>query len=112
LGGEQSGFINDIGFDPYRKILNEAVEEVKENEFKDLYKNSSDKPKTYVKDIQIDTDFELLFPDDYINSITERLKLYNELNDLNTEEELAIFEQQLIDRFGEIPVQAEDLLNS
>ncbi|RPD93288.1 transcription-repair coupling factor [Aureibaculum marinum] len=112
LGGEQSGFINDIGFDTYQKILNEAIEELKENEFKDLYKNSSDKPKTYVKDIQIDTDFELLFPDDYINSITERLKLYNELNDLNTEEELAIFEQQLIDRFGEIPVQAEDLLNS
>ncbi|QCX37085.1 transcription-repair coupling factor [Aureibaculum algae] len=112
LGGEQSGFINDIGFDTYQKILNEAIEELKENEFKDLYKDTSDKPKPFVKEIQIDTDFELLFPDDYINSITERLKLYNELNDLNTEEELNIFEQQLIDRFGELPVQAEDLLNS
>jgi len=112
LGGEQSGFINDIGFDTYQKILNEAIEELKENEFKDLYKNTTDKPKAFVKDIQIDTDFELLFPDDYINSITERLKLYNELNDLNTEEELLTFEQQLIDRFGELPIQAEDLLNS
>ncbi|MCL4139776.1 UNVERIFIED_CONTAM: hypothetical protein GTU68_055655 [Idotea baltica] len=113
LGGEQSGFINDIGFDTYQKILNEAIEELKENEFKDLYKHEdSGKPKTYVKDIQIDTDFELLFPDDYINSITERLKLYNELNDLTTEEQLITFEQQLIDRFGELPVQAEDLLNS
>ncbi|MBJ2176133.1 transcription-repair coupling factor [Aureibaculum sp. A20] len=112
LGGEQSGFINDIGFDTYQKILNEAIEELKENEFKDLYKDTSDKPKPFVKEIQIDTDFELLFPDDYINSITERLKLYNDLNDLNTEEELNIFEQQLIDRFGELPVQAEDLLNS
>ncbi|MET2986633.1 transcription-repair coupling factor [Aureibaculum conchae] len=112
LGGEQSGFINDIGFDTYQKILNEAIEELKENEFKELYKDSSDKPKTFVKDIQIDTDFELLFPDDYINSITERLNLYKELNELKTEEELKTFEKQLIDRFGELPVQAEDLLNS
>ena len=113
LGGEQSGFINDIGFDTYQKILNEAIEELKNNEFKDLYPHEdSDKPKTFVKDIQIDTDFELLFPDDYINSVTERLKLYNKLNELNTEEELITFEQQLIDRFGELPTQAQDLLNS
>ncbi|MDY7395934.1 transcription-repair coupling factor [Aureibaculum sp. 2210JD6-5] len=112
LGGEQSGFINDIGFDTYQKILNEAIEELKENEFKDLYKDTSDKPKTFVKDIQIDTDFELLFPDDYINSITERLNLYNELGNLNTEEELKAYEEKLIDRFGELPIQAEDLLNS
>ncbi len=112
LGGEQSGFINDIGFDTYQKILNEAIDELKENEFKELYKDTSGKPKTFVKDIQIDTDFELLFPDDYINSITERLNLYKELNDLTTEEELITFEKHLIDRFGELPVQAEDLLNS
>ena len=112
LGGEQSGFINDIGFDTYQKILNEAIEELKENEFKELYKDTSDEPKTFVKDIQIDTDFELLFPDDYINSITERLNLYKELNELKMEEELKTFEKQLIDRFGELPVQAEDLLNS
>ncbi len=112
LGGEQSGFINDIGFETYQKILNETIEELKENEFKDLYKSSSNKPKEYVKDIQIDTDFEILFPDDYINIISERLSLYNQLADLKTAEELQKFEEDLEDRFGEIPVQVEDLLNS
>ncbi len=112
LGGEQSGFINDIGFDTYQKILNEAIEELKENEFKELYKDTSGKPKAFVKEIQIDTDFELLFPDDYINIITERLNLYRELGELQTEEELLQYEQRLTDRFGELPIQAEDLLNS
>jgi transcription-repair coupling factor (superfamily II helicase) len=112
LGGEQSGFINDIGFETYQKILNETIEELKENEFKDLYKNTSDKPKEFVKDIQIDTDFEILFPDDYISIISERLSLYNQLADLKTEEALRKFESEIVDRFGEIPVQVEDLLNS
>ncbi|MDH3323699.1 MAG: transcription-repair coupling factor, partial [Flavobacteriaceae bacterium] len=112
LGGEQSGFINDIGFETYQKILNEAIEELKENEFKDLYKDELDKPKEFVKDVQIDTDFEILFPDVYINSITERLSLYKELSELNTEDELLDFENKLIDRFGELPSQAVDLLNS
>jgi len=112
LGGEQSGFINDIGFETYQKILNETIEELKENEFKDLYKSSSNKPKEYVKEIQIDTDFEILFPDDYINIISERLNLYNELADLKTEEELLDFETRIIDRFGELPIQVVDLLNS
>src|SRR6056300_185172 len=79
LGGEQSGFINDIGFDTYQKILQEAIEELKENEFKDLYQDDG-KEKDYVKDISIDTDFELLFPDNYVNNITERLNLYTKLN--------------------------------
>ena len=112
LGGEQSGFINEIGFDTYQKILNEAIDELKENEFKDLYKEDKSKPKDYVKDITIDTDFELLFPDDYVNSITERLNLYTQLNNLKTEEELHKFELEIIDRFGELPTQVEDLLNS
>ncbi|MCM8569490.1 transcription-repair coupling factor [Gramella jeungdoensis] len=113
LGGEQSGFINDIGFDTYQKILNEAIEELKENEFRDLYAETEDlEHKDFVKDTQIDTDFELLFPDDYINNITERLNLYTKLNELKTEEELQQFETELIDRFGELPVQAVDLLNS
>jgi transcription-repair coupling factor (superfamily II helicase) len=111
LGGEQSGFINDIGFDTYQKILNEAIEELKENEFKDLYQDDQTE-KEYVKDITIDTDFELLFPDDYVNNITERLILYTKLNDLKTEEELQKFELDLIDRFGEMPIQVVDLLNS
>ena len=112
LGGEQSGFINEIGFDTYQKILNEAIEELKEKEFKDLYKEDDSKPKEYVKDITIDTDFELLFPDDYVNNISERLNLYTQLNNLKTEEELQKFESEIVDRFGELPTQVEDLLNS
>jgi transcription-repair coupling factor (superfamily II helicase) len=111
LGGEQSGFINEIGFDTYQKILNEAIEELKDNEFKDLYQDNG-KEKDYVKDITIDTDFELLFPDDYVNNITERLNLYTKLNTLKTEEELHKFESEIIDRFGELPIQVVDLLNS
>ncbi|MCL6293639.1 transcription-repair coupling factor [Jejuia spongiicola] len=111
LGGEQSGFINEIGFDTYQKILNEAIEELKENEFKDLY-SENEADKVYVKDVTIDTDFELLFPDDYINNIAERLSLYTQLNSLKTEDELQKFETELIDRFGELPIQVTDLLNS
>lgn len=111
LGGEQSGFINEIGFDTYQKILNEAIEELKENEFKDLYQDDNE-DKVYVKDVTIDTDFELLFPDSYVNNIAERLNLYTQLNNLKTEEELAKFETELIDRFGELPQQVTDLLNS
>jgi transcription-repair coupling factor (superfamily II helicase) len=112
LGGEQSGFINDIGFDTYQKILQEAIEELKENEFKELYPTDTLKPKEYVKEVTIDTDFEILFPDNYVNSITERLSLYSKLSNLETEEELQIFETEIIDRFGRIPKQVEDLLNS
>ncbi len=113
LGGEQSGFINDIGFDTYQKILSEAIDELKENEFKNLYKNENKKTtKEFVKDIQIDTDFEILFPDDYISVISERLSLYSELSNINTTENLQLFESKLIDRFGELPIQVTDLLDS
>ena len=113
LGGEQSGFINEIGFETYQKILNETIDELKENEFKDLYDDvESDTEKEYVKDIQIDTDFELLFPDEYVNNITERLNLYNELGAIKDEAGLVAFEAKLIDRFGKLPKQAEALLVS
>lgn len=113
LGGEQSGFINEIGFDTYQKILNEAIEELKENEFKELYENDDDViEKVFVKDLQIDSDFELLFPDDYINSVTERLALYNALAIIKEEKDLLEYEKQLIDRFGALPKQAIALLNS
>jgi transcription-repair coupling factor (superfamily II helicase) len=111
LGGEQSGFINEIGFDTYQKILNEAIEELKENEFRELYKDDL-KDKEYVKDITIDTDFELLFPDDYVNNITERLNLYTKLNEIKTEEDLLKFESDITDRFGEMPAQVVDLICS
>ncbi|NBU80022.1 MAG: transcription-repair coupling factor [Flavobacteriaceae bacterium] len=113
LGGEQSGFINEIGFETYQKIMNEAIEELKENEFKDLYdKGDEDENKEYVKDLQIDTDFELLFPDDYINNISERLNLYNELGTIKDEDGLLAYETKLIDRFGPLPKEAKALLNS
>ncbi len=113
LGGEQSGFINEIGFETYQKILSEAIEELKENEFKELYEEvEGEKEKAFVKDTQLDTDFELLFPDDYINNITERLNLYTQLNEVQEEEGLRKFEAQLVDRFGPLPQPAVDLLNS
>jgi len=111
LGGEQSGFINDIGFDAYQKILQEAVTELKENEFAELYADEAQQA-VYLTDTQMDSDFELLYPDNYINSITERLNLYNELSNLKNEEELSQYEYRLIDRFGALPPQARDLLNS
>ena len=112
LGGEQSGFINEIGFETYQKILAEAIDELKEKEFKDLYEGTKHELKDFVKETVIDTDFELLFPDDYVNNITERLNLYNKLSELKTEEELQKFEKDLIDRFGELPTEVVDLLDS
>ncbi|WP_411029659.1 transcription-repair coupling factor [Spongiimicrobium sp. 3-5] len=112
LGGEQSGFINEIGFDAYQKILTEAIAELKENEFKELYEEVEGPVTTFVKDTQIDSDFELLFPDDYVNNITERLNLYTQLNGIKEEPQLQKFERELIDRFGELPTQVVDLLNS
>ncbi len=110
LGGEQSGFINEIGFDTYQKILAEAITELKENEFADLYEQKEE--KQHVTDVTIDSDFELLFPDDYINSITERLALYSKLNEVTDEKGLDAYRKELEDRFGALPDEAEDLLTS
>ncbi len=113
LGGEQSGFINEIGFDAYQKILSEAIDELKENEFKELYQEvEGAKEKVFVKETQIDTDFEILYPDDYINNVAERLNLYTELNQVEDEGSLKKYEEQLVDRFGPLPTEAHDLLNS
>ncbi len=112
LGGEQSGFINDIGFDAYQKILQEAIQELKENEFKELYPTSANEPKEFVKEVQIDTDFEILFPDDYINAVSERLVLYNKLSEVQDEAALSVFESEIVDRFGPYPTQVADLLDS
>ena len=112
LGGEQSGFINDIGFETYQKILKEAIDELKENEFKNLYSEIENDKTSFVKEIQIDTDLEVQLPDDYVNSISERLTLYNQLGDLKEESELVQFQTNLEDRFGPLPSQAEDLIDS
>ncbi|TDI75055.1 MAG: transcription-repair coupling factor [Bacteroidetes bacterium] len=112
LGGEQSGFINEIGFETYQKILAEAIDELKEKEFKYLFTGTEHQKKSFVKETVIDTDFELLFPDDYVNNITERLNLYTKLNEIKDEVALQKFEKELIDRFGKLPEQVVDLLNS
>jgi len=111
LGAEQSGFISDIGFEMYQRILAEAVKELKESEFKDIYvKNTSD--SFLVDECQIDTDMEILIPDHYVNSISERLQLYKDLNTIENEDKLNIFVEQITDRFGKIPPEVEKLLNT
>ena len=86
---------------------------MKDNEFKELYEEvEGHKQKVFLKETQLDTDFELLFPDDYINNVTERLNLYTVLNQVKDEEALAKYETELVDRFGELPTEADDLLNS
>lgn len=113
LGGEQSGFINEIGFETYQKILQEAIEELKENEFKSLYEEQQTEGlKAYVKEVQIDTDLEAYLPDDYLSIVKERLALYQTLSQIKTAEELKDFEAQLIDRFGPLPEQANELIES
>ncbi len=113
LGGEQSGFINEIGFETYQKILQEAIEELKENEFKSLYEEQQTEGlKAYVKEVQIDTDLEAYLPDDYLSIVKERLALYQTLSQIKTAEELKDFEAQLIDRFGPLPEQAIELIES
>lgn len=109
LGGEQSGFMADIGFETYQKILDEAIRELKRTQFKELFKEEIAKQDDFVQDCTIDTDLEILIPDEYVESITERLSLYQRLDNCETEEELALMKQELIDRFGPIPQQVEDL---
>ena len=112
LGGEQSGFIAEIGFEMYQKILDEAVKELKRNEFRDLFKEEIQQQDDFVKDCSIDTDLEILIPDSYVESITERLSLYSRLDNCDTEEDLVAFHAEMLDRFGPIPSQVEDLFTT
>lgn len=109
LGGEQSGFIAEIGFDMYHKILDEAIKELKRKEFKDLFKDEIRQQDDFVSDCSIDTDLEILIPDSYVESITERLSLYTRLDNCEEEADLAAFHAELHDRFGPVPDQVEDL---
>ncbi|PKP31884.1 MAG: transcription-repair coupling factor [Bacteroidetes bacterium HGW-Bacteroidetes-17] len=111
LGGEQSGFISEIGFEMYNQILDEAIMELKENEFKDIFKTDVEE-KEFVKDCQIETDMEILIPDRYISNITERLSLYKELDNAKDEKTLSDFREKLIDRFGPLPKQTQELINA
>jgi transcription-repair coupling factor (superfamily II helicase) len=112
LGGEQSGFINDLGFETYQKILDEAVQELKENEFKELYHEQASKTGEFVADCVLETDLEILIPDDYIIDIAERLSIYRELDNLSTEIELEEYKAKLEDRFGDLPRQTQDLFDA
>jgi len=113
LGGEQSGFISEIGFEMYQKILNEAIDELRENEFKELFdERTTDNPLQFVKDCVLETDLEVRIPDDYVNNVAERLSLYQEMDNLKTEAELDAFAEQLIDRFGPLPREVKELILS
>jgi transcription-repair coupling factor (superfamily II helicase) len=116
LGAEQSGFISDIGYETYQRILSEAMLELREDEFKDLYSQEDELAKqqhevSYVSDCQIDTDLELLFPDSYVKNISERMRLYRELDNIDEENKLKEFEQQLVDRFGTLPKASAELMD-
>jgi len=112
LGGEQSGFIAEIGFEMYQKILDEAIRELKRSEFRELFKAEIQQQDDFVKDCSIDTDLEILIPDDYVESITERLSLYSRLDNCETEKDLSDFHGEMADRFGPVPPQVEDLFTT
>ncbi|MEG1585434.1 MAG: transcription-repair coupling factor, partial [Bacteroidales bacterium] len=112
LGGEQSGFIADLGYETYQKILKEAVEELKNDEFYDLYQEEKDiqENKAWVSDCTIESDLELLFPDSYIPSSSERISLYKELDNMEKEKDIQLFITRLRDRFGAIPKEGLELI--
>ena len=112
LGGEQSGFMAEIGFEMYQKILDEAIRELKRTSFREVFKEEIQKQEDFVQDCTIDTDLEILIPDSYVESITERLSLYTRLDNCDTEEDLQDFHAEMIDRFGPIPEQVEDLFTT
>ncbi|MCW3113955.1 MAG: transcription-repair coupling factor, partial [Segetibacter sp.] len=112
LGGEQTGFMAEIGFEMYQKILNEAISELKRSKFKDLFKEEIQKQDDFVSDCTIDTDLEILIPDRYVDSITERLSLYTRLDNCETDKELEDFKAEMLDRFGPIPQPVDDLFTT
>jgi len=119
LGGEQSGFIADVGFETYQRILNEAMAELRETEIIEPVTTepgperqaAPERIKQYVSDFQIDTDLEIMFPDEYISNISERIRLYRELNEIKDGHTLSEFGKRLTDRFGPVPPEAAELLD-
>lgn len=112
LGGEQSGFMIEIGFEMYQKILDEAIRELKRTSFRDVFKEEISRQDDYVQDCTIDTDLEILIPDQYVDQIAERLLLYTRLDNCRDEEELKRFHTEMIDRFGPMPDCVEDLFTT
>ena len=116
LGSEQSGFIADLGYDTYQRILNEAVEEIREelslaSSPDNLFSSSPNRNKYWCSDCQLESDLSLGFPSTYIENIAERISLYRELDSLSDEDALLAYQKRLIDRFGKLPEEAEQLLN-
>ncbi|MBK9742141.1 MAG: transcription-repair coupling factor [Saprospiraceae bacterium] len=111
LGAEQSGFIADIGYETYQKILEEAVIELKETDYKELFETENSLKKIFVRDVDIDTDIEMLIPDSYVSNIQERLTLYTELDKIDAEEDIVKFGNMLKDRFGTVPTQVNELFD-
>ena len=113
LGAEQSGFINDLGFDTYHKILDDAIQELKETDFKELFAAElAEKAKLIVQDCIIETDLEILIPDSYVNNTGERLQLYSRLDNIQDESQLHLFAQEVKDRFGALPPPVGELINT
>lgn len=110
LGAEQSGFITDLGFETYHQILDEAVQELKETEFKELFENQNSGFKPHLQDCVIETDASLIIPERYVNNISERLALYTELDKLDTDEQLQKFISSIVDRFGPVPEEFKELI--
>lgn len=110
LGAEQSGFIAEIGFEMYHKILDEAIQELKDEEFSGLF--TDEKPREFVSFTQVDTDLEVHIPSDYVTNITERYNLYSQLSTLENEQQLQSFKKELIDRFGPLPIEVNELFNT
>ncbi|WP_210463260.1 transcription-repair coupling factor [Rufibacter roseolus] len=113
LGGEQSGFINDLGFEAYHQILDEAVQELKETEFRDLFFKDTDLEKLVepVRECTVETDLEILIPDSYISNISERLQMYSKLDRVKDLESLEKLAEGMVDRFGPMPPEVEQLVN-
>jgi transcription-repair coupling factor (superfamily II helicase) len=109
LGGEQSGFMAEIGFEMYQKILAEAVRELKRSDFKELFEEEISKQDNFVQDCTIDTDLEIMIPDSYVENIGERLSLYTRMDQSENDEELALMQTELVDRFGPLPNAVNDL---
>ena len=110
LGAEQSGFIAEIGFEMYHKILDEAIQELKDEEFSGLF--TDERPREFVSFTQVDTDLEVHIPSDYVTNITERYNLYSQLSTLEDEQQLQSFKKELIDRFGPLPIEVNELFNT
>ena len=115
LGAEQSGFINEMGFDAYQKIMQEALEELQHDDaFQDLFENEEERRKLIntQRSVNIDTDLELMLPDEYVQSTEERLVLYQKLAEMNDHQQLDSFRAELVDRFGDLPDETVNLLKS